>query len=163
MRTWLERLEADATCTNHIWIIHPALFADRFDEPDFDRSEGRVPWYFGLNQADRFYLWEVIKRTGGTHVISGHIHCRRHREVDGVHLHLAPATAFPQWGDRWPDGDDTLGFLRFTVADGVVRAEFVPLARTSGLVGYGPGGNPAVEGRDYSVAPVKPALRPVQD
>lgn len=163
LRTWLDRLELDRACANHVWMIHPALFADRFDEPDFDRTQDRVPWYFGLNQAERKYLWDVIKRTGGNHVISGHIHCRRQLEVDGVQLHLAPATAFPQWGDRWPDGDATLGFLRFTVAGGEVSPQFVPLAKQSTAVGYGPGGNPPVEGRDYSVAALQPPLTPALD
>ena len=120
-----------------------------------------MPWYFGLNRSDRIYLWDVIKRTGGNHVISGHIHCRRHLEVEGVQLHLAPATAFPQWGDRWPDGDDQLGFLHFSVNEGRVTSRFVPLDRTSEAVGYGPGGNPPIEGRDYTAAWEQPPLRPV--
>ena len=162
LRDWLDQLEANSSCSNHVWMIHPALFADHFAEPDFDRTVDRVPWYFGLNRADRFYLWDVMKRTGATHVISGHIHCRRHVVVDGVHLHLAPATAFPQWGDRWPDGDDRLGFLEFSVSAGKITSRFVPLERTSDLQGYGPGGNPAVEGRDYSVAQEQPAFEPVR-
>ena len=108
LRAWLDQMTHDSTCANHVWMLHPALFADRFDEPDFDRKQDRVPWYFGLNRNDRNYLWDVIKRTGGTHVISGHIHCRRHLQVEGVEIHLAPATAFPQWGERWPDGNDAL-------------------------------------------------------
>lgn len=163
LRSWLDRLEPDPACANHVWMIHPALFADRMEEPDFDHAVDRVPWYFGLNQADRFYLWDVIKRTGGNHVISGHIHCRRHLQVDGVHLHLAPATAFPQWGDRWADGDDTLGFLKFTVDAGVIHPEFVALAAYSDLVGYGPGGNPPVAGRDYAVAWQSPPFSPAED
>lgn len=163
LRAWLERLEPDASCPHHVWLIHPALFADQFDEPDFDRHQDRVPWYFGLNKVDRDYLWSVMRRTGVTHVISGHIHCRRHLEVDGVQLHLAPATAFPQWGTRWPDGDDRLGFLKFEVNEGRLRSAFVPLERVSDLTGYGPGGNPPVVGRDYAVAAKQPAFRPAPD
>lgn len=159
---WLDRLEADSSCSNHVWMIHPGLFADHFGESDFDRTVDRVPWYFGLNKVDRFYLWDVMKRTKATHVISGHIHCRRHVVVDGVDLHLAPATAFPQWGERWPDGDDALGFLEFSVSGGKITSRFVPLESISDLPGYGPGGNPSVEGRDYSVAQEHPAFEPVQ-
>ncbi|GAB5561114.1 MAG: hypothetical protein SynsKO_27610 [Synoicihabitans sp.] len=161
LRAWLDRLERDDTCPHHVWLIHPALFADRFDESDFDRKTDRVPWYFGLNRRDRTYLWSVMKRTRATHVISGHIHCRRHLEVEGVQIHFAPATAFPQWGERWPEGDDTLGFLRFTVSEGKLSHEFVPLLVVSEREGYGPGGNPSVEGRDYAQAWESPPLIPV--
>ncbi len=163
LRAWLDRLHRDSSCGNHMWMIHPALFADRFDEPDFDRTVDQVPWYFGLNRADRYYLWDVMKRTGVSHVISGHIHCHRHLVVDGVDLHLAPATAFPQWGERWPDGDDTLGFLEFTVSAGVITSRFVALNSVSDQVGYGPGGNPPVEGRDYSIVWEQPAIVPCYD
>lgn len=163
LRSWLDAQSADDSCSNHVWIIHPALFADRFDEADFDRHVDRVPWYFGLNKVDRDYLWSVMRRTGVTHVISGHIHCRRHLVVDGVQIHLAPATAFPQWGDRWSDGDDRLGFLHFAVAEGKLTSRFVPLETISALPGYGPGGNPPVAGRDYSVAQQQPALVPAPD
>ncbi len=163
LKRWLEALRPEPDCPHHVWIIHPALFADHFDENDYDPADDRVAWYFGLNRGDRLYLWEIMKSLGVTHVVSGHIHCRRVVEVDGVQIHLAPATAFPQWGDRWPDGDDTLGFLRFEVADGRIGSEFVPLDRRSSLVGYGPGGNPPVKGRDYSVAWEQPPLKPVVD
>lgn len=156
LRTWLEDQPAAARCPHHVWLIHPALFADAMDEEDFDPQVDRVAWYFALNRADRHYLWDIMRATGVTHVISGHIHCRRHLNVDGVEIHLAPATAFPQWGDRWRDGDDGLGFLRFSVADGRIRSEFIPLMRRSELRGYGPGGNPPVAGRDYTLATQAP-------
>jgi len=160
LREWLEALQPDPTASHHVWIMHPALFADRFDESDYDPVEERVAWYFGLNRADRLYLWGIMKALGVTHVISGHIHCRRHVEVEGVQIHFAPATAFPQWGERWPDGDDTLGFLNFEVAAGQITSEFVSLEHRSAAKGYGPGGNPPVKGRDYSVAWEQPALVP---
>ena len=62
----------------------------------------------------------------------------------------------PQWGDRWPDGDDALGFMEFRVTGEGIRERFVPLKEASSLQGYGPGGNPPEEGRDYSVAWDKP-------
>lgn len=163
LRRWLELQSKEPQCPNHVWVIHPALFTDRFDEPDFDRKQDRVSWYFGLDGNERRYLWNVMKATGVTHVVSGHIHCRRHFEYDGVQFHLAPATAFPQWGDRWIDGDDALGFLRFEVKGGQIRSEFVPLTRSSDLEGYGPGGNPPLAGRDYTVAWDAPRITPAKD
>lgn len=160
LRAWLDGLMNDPDCPHHVWMMHPSLFAEDFDEADYDPAVDRTAWYFGLDRRERFYLWDVFKRTGTTHVLSGHIHCRRHIVVDGVDFHFGPATAFPQWGDRWPDGDDRLGFLRFEVSRGELRPEFVPLAQTSDRVGYGPGGNPPVEGRDYSVAWEQPPLTP---
>jgi len=131
-----------------VWVIHPALFADQFEEPDFDQTSDWVPWYFGLKRADRKYLWEVIKRPGGNQVSSDYIHCRRHLEFDGVQIYLAPANGFPQWGERWPDGYDSLGFRQFQVSAGVLSAEFVARSGCRDRPGYGPGGNPSREGRD---------------
>ena len=163
LRAWLDGLERDSRAAHHVWMIHPSMFADRFDEADFDPVTDRVPWYFGLNQVDREYLWDVMRRTGVTQVLSGHIHCRRHVRHAGVDFYLGPATAFPQWGERWPDGDATLGFMEFTVSEGAITPEFVPLDRVSDQVGYGPGGNPPIEGRDYSVAREQPAFKPCRD
>lgn len=163
LRAWLDGLERDPRAAHHVWMIHPSMFADRFDEPDFDPVTDRVPWYFGLNQLDREYLWGVMRRTGVTQVLSGHIHCRRHVRHAGVDFYLGPATAFPQWGERWPDGDATLGFMEFTVSEGAITPTFVPLDRVSDRVGYGPGGNPPIEGRDYSVAQDQPAFKPCRE
>ena len=140
LRRWLEVQSQEPAAPHHVWVVHPALFTGSFDEPDIDRKQDRVAWYFGLNRTERRYLWDVMKATGVTYVISGHIHCRRQVLYDGVQFHLAPATAFPQWSNRWSDGDDTLGVLRFEVARGQINSEFVPLGKTSGLKGYGPGG-----------------------
>lgn len=163
LRQWLEQQPSAMRCPHHVWIMHPALFADRFDEDDFDPKVDRAAWYFGLNQRDREYLWEIMRATGVTEVISGHIHCRRTVHHEGVPFHFAPATAFPQWGSRWADGDDALGFLQFTVKDGRIADEFVPLTEISTVKGYGPGGNPPLEGRDYTVAWEKPPFAPVRD
>ena len=53
--------------------------------------------------------------------------------------------------NRWQDGDDTLGFLVYYVSDSGIECEFVPLKKTYKLEGYGPGGHPAPEARDYSL------------
>jgi len=62
------------------------------------------------------------------------------------------STAFPQWGDRWDDGDPALGFIVYEVQDGAITPEFVPLREISDAEGYGPGGHPSPEKRDYSRA-----------
>jgi hypothetical protein len=139
-------------------MIHPALFADSFDEEDWDPADDRRAWYFALDSEPRRFLFDILKRAGVTDLITAHIHCRRHAVVDGINIHLAPSTAFPQWKNRWPDGDPSLGFLRFQVTTDGVHHEFIPLERLSRKKGYGPGGNPAEDERDYSLALEKPPL-----
>ena len=158
LREWLEQQRQQPRAREHVWVLHPALFADHPDEPNWDRRSHRTEWYFALDREHRFALLELFRATAATHVITAHIHCRRQVQVDGMHIHFAPATAFSQWGERWPDGDPTLGFLHFTVSQNGITRDFVPLAKTSQATGYGPGGNPPLEGRDYSVAWQKPAL-----
>ena len=157
LRSWMETLPEAHTASGesdpakpHVWVMHPALFADRFDEPDFDPETDRVPWYFVLDAAERRYVFDAMKRTGATDLITAHIHCRRNVEVGGIRIHFAPSTAFPQWGKRWGDGDDTLGFLRFDVDGTTITPQFVALERVSDRKGSG--GNPPIEGRDYDVA-----------
>ena len=59
----------------------------------------------------------------------------------------------PQGVDRWADGDPTLGFYRFDVTDAGITDTFIPLTRESqSTAGYGPGGHPKPEERDYSLA-----------
>lgn len=163
LRRWLERQVDLPPSDEHVWVLHPALFADRFDEPDFDRHADRVAWYFALDSAERHYLMDILKASGATQVITGHIHCRRHVEVDGIQFHFAPSTAFPQWNDRWPDGDATLGFLQFQFHRGKLAPTFIPLRTTSDKIGYGPGGNPPLAGRDYAVAWEQPPIVPAAD
>jgi hypothetical protein len=58
----------------------------------------------------------------------------------------------PQCGERWPDGDDSLGFVRYLVTEEGLEYEFIPLDRRSTAEGYGPGGHPLPPLRDYSIA-----------
>ena len=51
-----------------------------------------------------------------------------------------------------PDGDPSLGFLKYEVSDQRIESAFVPLAETSTAKGYGPGGHPEPDERDYSIA-----------
>ncbi len=158
LRDWLQEQRGEPRERDHVWMIHPALFADRPDEPDWDRVTHPVEWYFVLDGEHRRTLLDTFRITGATHVITSHIHCRREVELDGMQVAFSPATAFPQWGERWPDGDPRLGFLHFTVSDGGIERKFIPLRSLSNLKGYGPGGNPGLEGRDYSLAWEQPPL-----
>jgi len=148
----------------------------RIDDP-----ERYQDWYFNIDQPGRGRLLDLFVATGADLVISGHVHCHRVRccewpvaggendpesvtrgEAEGVRkgareareirFEIAPATSFSQFGDRWPDGDPTLGFLRYDVDDRGITSTLVPLARTYDLEGYGPGGHPAPHARDYSLA-----------
>lgn len=96
-------------------------------------------------------VMEAYKKAAVTHVLSGHIHCRRPPiEVDGVTYYKGPSTTFPQFGDHWDDGDDTLGFQLFTVSANGIRYSFVPLETVSTRTdGWGPGGHPKPEVRIY--------------
>jgi 3',5'-cyclic AMP phosphodiesterase CpdA len=160
LRDWLTQQTRRETLPHHVWMIHPALFADSFDEADWDPGGDRRAWYFALDSEPRRFLWDIFRLTNTTAVISAHIHCRRHLRVDGIDLHFAPSTAFPQWKNRWPDGDPSLGFLIFHSSEGNLRHDFVPLRTTSRRKGYGPGGNPSLAERDYELAWERPALNP---
>ena len=158
LRSWLEEQTRLPHAPIHVWMIHPALFADRFDEPDWNPSTHREEWYFVLDGVHRRFLVEIFRATGATHIITAHIHCRRMVDLGGMKISFAPSTAFPQWADRWPDGDPTLGFLRGDVGPEGLAIRFIPLRRRSTRKGYGPGGNPGLEGRDYSAAWEQPPL-----
>lgn len=158
LRTWISQQRPDPKADHHVWMIHPALFADSFDEDDWDPEDDRRAWYFALDSEPRRFLFDTFKRIGVSDVITAHIHCRRHVQVDGINIHFAPSTAFPQWKNRWVQGDPSLGFLRFVVDGTSLRPEFVPLTSTSRKKGYGPGGNPGPDERDYSLALERPAL-----
>ena len=152
MWQWMDNLKRDPSVEYRVWMMHPALFIDRLDEPNWNVETDRNAWYFGVDKPHRERMFAAFQRTGADLVISGHIHCRRRVEVEGIIFQFAPSTAFPQWGDRWPDGDDALGFMAFRVTGEGLREQFLPLKEASSLQGYGPGGNPPEEGRDYSVA-----------
>ena len=151
---WAEHLKARPRVRHHVWIMHYALFANGPDEPSWDIADPAqyTDWYFCIDQPGRGRLMELFKATGADLVISGHIHCHKVTCARGIRFEIAPATSFGQWVERWPDGDASLGFLRYDVTDSGIEPTFVPLARTYDLPGYGPGGHPAPHARDYSLA-----------
>ena len=155
---WLEAQVKQSRSEYHIWLMHSALFIKDLHEPNWDitQEDEYRPWYFGIDEPHRSRLMEIFKATGTNRVITGHIHCQKEFFTEGIHFDLAPATCFSQMKDFWPDGDTRLGFLKFTVSPEGLQKTFVPLKKESTRTdGYGPGGHPKPEARDYSLAWVK--------
>lgn len=151
---WLEDRKKQPPIKHHIWLMHYALFVDDPNEPNFDITdpEQYLSWYFGIDEPHRSRVMDIFRSTGTDRVITGHIHCRKDHFFDKIHFDLAPATCFPQWKNKWPDGDPTLGFFRYDVTEESMEKTFVPLEQVSTRKGYGPGGHPSPEQRDYSKA-----------
>ena len=159
MWEWLDGLQADTSVDHHVWMMHPSLFVDTLDEPNFDPFEERVPWVFNVDLPERGRLMDVFRRTRSSMVITSHVHCRRSFDLEGIRFVASPATAFPQSVPRWKDGDTTLGFLKFDVDGDRIEHELVPLEEMSSLEGYGAGGNPSSGDTDYSISWKKPSLK----
>jgi hypothetical protein len=157
---WLEAQTKLPKQQHHVWVMHSALFIEDLHEPNFDiRDPKRYhDWYFGMNEPYRSRLMEIFKATGTDLVLSGHVHCRKTHYAEGIRFDIGPTTAEAQWADRWPDGDPTLGFLKYAVTDQGIEGTFVPLEKVSTAKGYGPGGHPLPDQRDYSIASEKPSL-----
>ena len=151
---WFDAQRRQPRAKHHVWMMHYALFVDDVHEPNWDITDPKryYDWYFGIDEPHRSRLMAGFKATGADLVLSGHVHCRKWHRAEGIDFHINPSTAFRQWGKRWPDGDDSLGFVRYDVADKGIVGAFVPLSRTSTKKGYGPGGHPLPEERDYSIA-----------
>ena len=157
MWNWLDSQRAQARERHHVWFIHPALFVNDLHEPNWDRAAVPQIWNCGVDEPHRRRMMCVFKETGAGLVITAHVHCRRRAQADGISFCFAPGTAF-EGPKLWDDGDVTLGFLRCEVSEDGVEPQMVPLKRVSGKKGYGPGGSPPKEGRDYSVSWEKPSL-----
>ncbi|RKY26198.1 MAG: hypothetical protein DRP83_04800 [Planctomycetota bacterium] len=152
---WLDEQKHLPTAAHHLWLMHYAMFRDTLDEPFFDieNPDQYMDWYFSVDQKNRDRLMDIFKATGATRCITGHIHCRKDHFADGIHFDLAPATCGNQWTDRWPDCDGSEGFFRYDVDNDKMTKTFVPLDKVSKRTdGYGPGGHPKPEARDYSLA-----------
>jgi len=154
---WAEKLSALPRCSNHVWVTHYPLFVESPDEPNWDISdrEKYTDWYFTIDKPGRTRLLDLFKSTGVKLVISGHVHCHKVFNAEGIRFEIAPATAFSQWEERWPDGNASVGFLLGDVDGSLIKTTFVPLEKTckpETAGGYGPGGHPRPELRDYSRA-----------
>lgn len=144
--TFLAELSELPPAGHHIMLNHYPLFVDDIDERQYDitKEDEYLAWYFGVDPEPRKKLLEAYHASDVTHVLSGHIHCRRPPfDIDGITYIKGASTAMKQFGDRWPDGDDTLGFQVFTVTPDGIEFEFHPLTRISTHTdGWGPGGHP---------------------
>lgn len=152
---WLRQLPEKNTPSKHVVIMHYAVFIDDLYEESFDitQKDQYLSWYFGLNKPEREQLLQIFKAAGVTDVITGHIHRMREITREGITFTYAPGIAFGQWKDHWKDGDSSLGFLEYKVKGDTFEKRFIPLTRVSERTdGYGPGGHPPPEMRDYSAA-----------
>ena len=154
MWEFLEGLKRLPSAEHHVVITHYPLFLDNIDDETFDLTilEQYLPWYFSIDKEHRGRMMDAFKASGVTIAISSHIHCRKADVVEEIRFIKSPATCNAQMKDRWEDADGTLGFLRFDVTDEGITDTFVPLERVSTAKGYGPGGHPKPELRDYSQA-----------
>ena len=157
MWMWLEAQETELRESHHTWFIHPALFIYKLQEPNREPEKSRQLGGYRVDKPHRSRMMQVFKETGAELVIAAHIHCQRRVQVDGITFYFAPGTAF-EGPKLWHDGESALGFLRCEVTKAGVEPNVVPLNRKSNLKGYGPGGSPLKEGRDYSLAWEKPSL-----
>lgn len=143
---FLDELGKLPLADHHIMLNHYPLFVDDIDESAYDitQTDEYLAWYFGMDPAPRKNLINAYQAAGVTHVLSGHIHCRRpSATIDGITYIKGASTALKQFGDRWPDGDDTLGFQVFTVTPDGIEFEFHPLTRESTRTdAWGPDGHP---------------------
>lgn len=151
---WLEDQKKQPLAKHNIWMMHYALFVDDPTEPNFDIKDPEQynSWYFGINEPYRSRVMGIFRAVGANRVITGHIHCRKDHYFDNIYFDLAPVTSFPQWKNKWPDGDPALGFFKYDVTEESIEKSFIPLERVSTRKGYGPGGHPLPEQRDYSKA-----------
>lgn len=151
LNLWLDEIGKLPKSRWHVMLNHYPLFVDGIDDPvsDITKSEEYLPWYFAVDPGPRRRLLDAYHRAGVTHVLSGHIHCRRPPVTfEGITFCFGPSTAMPQWADRWADGDARLGFQVFTVTPDEINCTFEPLARVATRTdGWGPGGHPKPEAR----------------
>jgi hypothetical protein len=83
---WLEDALTDADGRPVALVLHKPLF--------LEHAEEAVPTASSLNRAPRRVLLDRLRRGGVRMVISGHLHARRDRVVDGIRHLWLPAVAF---------------------------------------------------------------------
>ena len=160
--SFLEELKDLPPVDHHLILMHYAMFIDNINEEIFDitKEDEYHHWYFGIDKPIRMRLLELFKAANVTRVVTGHIHCRKDFAAEDIFFDLAPSTGFGQWGDKWGDGDMSLGFFRYDVNGSNITKSFIPLNNISKRTDfYGPGGHPKPEARDYSLARQKPAFK----
>lgn len=152
---FLEGLGDLPPARHHVVMTHFPLFVEDPLESTADFTADPYSyqtWYFQINYAPRMRIYELLEKAGVQTLLSGHIHNRRVDRFREMTFYKGPTTAFSQFEHRWPDGDPTLGFQLFEVSDSGLEYRFIPLRELSDREGYGPGGHPREELRDYSIA-----------
>ncbi len=153
LRDFLSGLSLKGRREHHFVLTHYALFIQSPEEEDYDITNLKQyhDYYFCLNKKERCYLLECLKRSGVTRVITGHVHCRREVEFDGIIFDFAPSTTFGQYDDKWPDGDASPGFYLFEVEDSEISKTFVPTHPLSDSTeGFGKCGHVNPDEIDYT-------------
>ena len=142
---FMERLPRLPETRYHVAMMHYALFVNDIHEPAYDPSDRSQygDWYNGIDEPHRGRILGILKAAKTDVVLSGHIHCRRPVEVvDRIRFYRTPsAGGRPQYVDRWPDGDGTLGFQRLDVAADGIEVTFVPIEPLSSREPVGPMGH----------------------
>jgi 3',5'-cyclic AMP phosphodiesterase CpdA len=153
---FLESLSQQESAQHHVFMMHYALFINspKEDSPKITDPDRMHDWYFAISDPHRSRIFDLLKKAKVDIVLSGHIHCRRPvQEFDGIRFYKSAATGFGQWKDKWPDGDTTLGFYEFIISPQGITERFIPLGKVSTRTdGYGLGGHPRPDQRDYSLA-----------
>ncbi|MDD5598307.1 MAG: metallophosphoesterase [Victivallaceae bacterium] len=153
LRKFLTDLALLPPVEHHFVLTHYALFIQDPEEADYDITvkEQYFDWYFTVNKADRKFLLDCFKKAGVTRVQTAHIHCRREVVYDNIVFDFAPSTTFGQYGDKWPDGDNTPGFYLFKINGKQVFKDFIPTAPlSSNEDAFGQGGHVTRDHIDYS-------------
>jgi 3',5'-cyclic AMP phosphodiesterase CpdA len=143
---FMEQLPELPELAHHVALMHYPLFVNAVDEPNYDPSVDRTSygdWYNGIDEPHRSRIFELLKRAGVDIVLSGHVHNRRDvREEGGIRFCWAPACGGrPQYEDRWPDGDGTVGFMKLDVTDENISIGFIPVDPVSTAEDRGPYGH----------------------
>ena len=154
MWEFLDGLKDLPRVEHHVVMTHYPLFLDNIDDETFDITvlEEYLPWYFSIDKPHRERIIDALGAADVTIAVSSHIHCYRTQTADGILFIKSPATCNSQMTNHWDDVDGTLGFLRFEVTDKGIEHTLIPLEKVSTRKGYGPGGHPKPELRDYSKA-----------
>jgi predicted phosphodiesterase len=160
---FLEALPTLQACEHHLVLTHYAMFIQHPDEKNYDISnlDEYYDWYFSIDYDHRKRLLPIFQKSGVSRVVTGHIHCRKDFNFDDINYDLAPGTCFGQWHEKWPDGNDSLGFFNYKVNGNGITKEFIPLKKLSLRTDvYGPGGHPPEEEWNYSAARIQPPFKP---
>ncbi|MEA3401048.1 MAG: metallophosphoesterase [Armatimonadota bacterium] len=167
-RFWrfMEHLSELPPARLHVAMMHYWPYIDDPDEPTWDITDADqyLPWYFSIDQPHRGRLLEGLQAAGVTDLLCGHVHTGRPVEQVGeMRIHKASAAGnTAQMTNRWEEIETRQGFQLCEVGADEITVSFVAgdeqCEEETG--GWGPGGHPRLEERDYSLAREHPPLAP---